>query len=343
MIEIMEQTYRFAAGRALVRPFILFSDAKHHGCSKPLERAIVDFGSDNAFGKVPQKLQEHYGIEIPLSCARDLTLKHAAAFKKLSDESLCDKKSQAKATVISETDGSMVPVVLTKKSKDKKQDGRKNKSVFYREARLTMAHEKGSRSPIFSGTLGNADLAGKHMLHCVQRVGMDGKTKIHCVGDGAAWIASRVDEYLGTNATYLVDFYHVCEYLSAAAKVCAKKSEKAWLRSQKNRLKASQFHKVLDSLFPFIEATNVPDEEAPVRACHRYLKNREDQLDYKSAIDNDLPIGSGEIESAHIYVIQKRLKLAGAFWTEENAENMLALRVSRANKEWELYWQNQAA
>ena len=66
-------------------------------------------------------------------------------------------------------------------------------------------------------------------------------------------------------------------------------------------------------------------------------------MDYKSAIDNDLPIGSGEIESAHIYVIQKRLKLAGAFWAEENAENMLALRVARANKEWELYWQNQAA
>ena len=51
-----------------------------------------------------------------------------------------------------------------------------------------------------------------------------------------------------------------------------------------------------------------------------------------------LPIGSGEIESAHRYVIQIRLKIAGAWWKIENAEKMLALRVMRANGDWEKYW-----
>ncbi|NOQ13881.1 MAG: hypothetical protein GQ583_05275, partial [Methyloprofundus sp.] len=55
-----------------------------------------------------------------------------------------------------------------------------------------------------------------------------------------------------------------------------------------------------------------------------------------------LPIGSGEIESAHRYVIQKRLKLSGAWWKEENIERMLALRVVRANEEWDEYWDNLA-
>ena len=49
-------------------------------------------------------------------------------------------------------------------------------------------------------------------------------------------------------------------------------------------------------------------------------------------------IGSGEIKSAHCYVIQHRLKIAGAWWKIENAEKMLALRVVRANGDWEKYW-----
>ncbi|MFZ1831048.1 MAG: ISKra4 family transposase, partial [Candidatus Competibacteraceae bacterium] len=51
------------------------------------------------------------------------------------------------------------------------------------------------------------------------------------------------------------------------------------------------------------------------------------------------PIGSGEIESAHRYIIQERLKLPGAWWSPEHIETMLALRLNRANREWETYWQ----
>lgn len=54
-------------------------------------------------------------------------------------------------------------------------------------------------------------------------------------------------------------------------------------------------------------------------------------------------LGSGEIESAHRYVIQKRLKLPGAWWLEEHAETMLALRTHRANHDWANYWKKMAA
>ena len=50
-----------------------------------------------------------------------------------------------------------------------------------------------------------------------------------------------------------------------------------------------------------------------------------------------------KIKSIHRYVIQKRLKIAGAWWLEENAENMLALRVNRANNQWDDYWRAKAA
>ncbi len=50
-------------------------------------------------------------------------------------------------------------------------------------------------------------------------------------------------------------------------------------------------------------------------------------------------MGSGEIESAHRYMIQERLKLPGAGWAPHHIKTMLALRLNRANHEWEAYWQ----
>lgn len=48
---------------------------------------------------------------------------------------------------------------------------------------------------------------------------------------------------------------------------------------------------------------------------------------------------SGEIESAHRYIVQQRMKRPGAWWRAHNAEHMLALRLNRANRQWDSYWQ----
>ena len=106
-------------------------------------------------------------------------------------------------------------------------------------------------------------------------------------------------------------------------------------------MKEGNISSVIQALEPYIELASTLDEKAPVRQCHRYISNRLDQFDYKSAIEANLPIGSGEIESAHRYVIQKRLKLSGAWWERSNAQNMLALRVLRENGGWDDYWKPQ--
>ena len=77
---------------------------------------------------------------------------------------------------------------------------------------------------------------------------------------------------------------------------------------------------------------------APIRRCHRYLSHRPQQLNYQRALAHELPIGSGEIESAHRYLVQARLKRPGAWWRETNADHMLALRLNRANRQWHHYW-----
>jgi len=47
------------------------------GFRLPLERVITDFGSDVPFGQIPAKLQEYYGISVPVSSAQAMTQQHA--------------------------------------------------------------------------------------------------------------------------------------------------------------------------------------------------------------------------------------------------------------------------
>jgi hypothetical protein len=234
--------------------------------------------------------------------------------------------------LIGEMDGSMVPVVEVAKDAD---DKRKGKTLVWKEARLCIAHELGSVTPVFGGHFaGGVEESGRQWERCAAKAGFGPGSRLHAVGDGAPWIANQVEARFGTQGAYLVDFFHTCEYLGAAATACAANDGEAWLETQKDRLKANRADAVLEALAPCLEA----DYEGPVADCDRYLRNRLSQLDYKGALEKGLPIGSGEIESAHRYVIQERLKLPGAWWTPANVEAMLALRLNRANREYDDYW-----
>ena len=120
--------------------------------------------------------------------------------------------------------------------------------------------------------------------------------------------------HFGSQGSCLLDFYRVCHYLGGAAHALGAQpaAQQARLTKQKERLKTHSLGSLLNELRAHLEPPQTPDEEAPVRQCHRYLAQRQDQLDYEGAINQGLPIGSGEIESVHRYAVQKRLKLPGA-------------------------------
>jgi hypothetical protein len=113
------------------------------------------------------------------------------------------------------------------------------------------------------------------------------------------------------------------------------------LKKAQQKMKENRWQEVLVELGKYVEAETIADQEAPVRNCRRYIANRKEYLDYQGAIERGLPIGSGEIESGNKSVAQNRLKIAGAWWKAENAEKMLALRVTRANGDWNAYWKQQ--
>lgn len=302
---------------------------------------MTDFGADHGFGQVPKKLQEHYGITIGVSTARTITQGHGARMREQQEGVVWPVSTPGCRQQVGELDGSMVPIVTSATAVG---DKRKHKSLQWQEARLALVHAHGSVTPKFAATFGGSvEESGQALRACAVAAGFGANTQLHGVGDGAPWIAEQFATTFGSQANYLVDFYHVCEYLAEAAPTCAPDAPHVWIETQKARLKNNDAVAVLNQLRTYVEAEKVANDHAPVRACVRYLSNRLPQLNYKEAIEKGLPIGSGEIESAHRYVIQHRLKLPGAWWKADNVKPMLALRIVRANGDWDKYWEQLAA
>ena len=300
---------------------------------------MTDFGADEAFAGAAAKLKEHYGVAVPVSAVRGLTEAHGAAMLAQEPGKQEGPDRPGVPVLIAEMDGSMLPVVETcEREKVASIDGRKTRQVGWKEARLALAHPPGSVTPLFGATLGSVEEAGERLATCARKAGAGTQTKIHGVGDGAAWIIEQMEAQFGSQAQYLIDFYHVCDYLAAAGEVIAGKDPSAWMEEKMDWLKDNRWQEVLEALRPSLELATLADSEAPVHACFRYISNHSRFLDYKGALALGLPTGSGEIESGHRYVFQKRLKIAGGWWKTENLKKMIALRVVRANRGWEDYW-----
>jgi hypothetical protein len=181
----------------------------------PLQRAITDFGADIPFGQIPKKLLEHHGISVPISSAQGMTQTHA---QRVLDTQTLDTEIPIGATVaslITQMDGSMIPIVDTTPDEvaPEKIDRRTTRKLGWKEARLGFARSPEQILPIFGSTLGGVEEAGAQLLHSAIRAGLGADTFVHGVGDGAPWIATQIETLLGEPGRFLLDFYHVCDYL----------------------------------------------------------------------------------------------------------------------------------
>jgi hypothetical protein len=321
------QSYiRVVASRLGVQP---------RGKSRRLQRALTDFGCEQSFAKASQSLREHYGFELGASAVRKATLCHAQRAKerleKQYEEPFRILPAIGQGHVIAEVDGTMICTVEAGPRKSKKPRE-------WKEMRLVAAQGQESASAVYAATFGTVAETGRRWGHCAKQAGWGLNSEIHAVGDGAEWISLQCQEVFGAQGRFLCDFFHVSEYLGAAAPVCKADRPNPWRRTQQKRVRRGAVDKVLEALAEHLEPAGIADEEAPVRAAHRYLTNRLDCLDYPRADRLGLPIGSGLIESGHRHVLQARLKKAGTAWLRNNADEIAHLRVLRANQQWHSMW-----
>jgi len=150
-----------------VRPFVLGAKVSPLGCSRPLQRAIVDFAADQPFAQARAKLEEHYGFAIGKSTIQRITFAHARAMHESSRRELeFPETPGVRKPIVVETDGGMVPIV---EPSGEAKDRRKGKTLSWREAKLSLAHAQGSCTPVYAGSIeGGAEEAGRQ-LFCFTR------------------------------------------------------------------------------------------------------------------------------------------------------------------------------
>ena len=182
-VEVVEQVLRLGRRGVELRPFCQRAGVQHRSYSRPLQRVLTDFGAEASFARAAERVKEHYRIEVPVSAVRKQTLAHGRKMSGLWFK----HPGPAPGQIITEMDGSMVPVMQPGKG----PDGRKGKTLLWREARLCLARGVEQTHGFYGATMGTADIAAGVWRETALQAGLHDKAFVHGVGDGAPWILDR--------------------------------------------------------------------------------------------------------------------------------------------------------
>ncbi|MGH3237966.1 MAG: ISKra4 family transposase, partial [Streptosporangiaceae bacterium] len=131
-------------------------------------------------------------------------------------------------------------------------------------------------------------------------------------------------ERRGVTVTIVIDLIHVLEYCWKAAWSFSGKGEPAageWVADQARKILHGKSAQVAAGIRR--RATTYgysPAERAGAGECARYLDNKEDYLDYATALEKGWPVATGIIEGACRHIVKDRMDITGARWGLEGAE-----------------------
>jgi hypothetical protein len=174
------------------------------------------------------------------------------------------------------------------------------------------------------------------------RGGLSQQTRrVVVLGDGAEWIWNRAAHFVGgpgITVIEIVDIYHAYEHLWALGRALYATPEavSAWVEPLKDVLYTQGASAVLAAL----DAVVPPDAATAdlLRTTRAYFADNAARLDYPRFVAQQLPIGSGAVESLCKSLIEARLKQAGMRWTPAAAQAIATLRAVQASGQWDAFW-----
>lgn len=157
------------------------------------------------------------------------------------------------------------------------------------------------------------------------------------IADGARWIW-RMKDRLCPHAHELLDFYHVMEHAHEAAKESYGENHEIGQRFADcfaEHLLSGELEDAFDLVkehIPYRPRKKMDKWRAEkFESLLNYLESNHGRLNYAYFLKRGWPIGSGAIESAHKFVLQKRMKMSGMKWSTENVQRMATMRALHAS------------
>lgn len=259
-VTVLDCVWRFGA-KSYLRPFLARTGMRPRGKSRRLQRVLVDFGAEHSFRQCSSRVREHYGFEISPTEVRKATLHHARrAAEHLEaqyEQGYRALPRRGPQWIIAEADGTMIATV---ESGLGRRPGM-TRPRQWKQMLLVAAQAQGRAEATYGATFGTVEQAGRRWGHCARAEGWALESTVHVVADGAPWIAHQATEVFGQQGRLLIDFYHVSEYLAAAAPFCQPGGQARahrWRHTQQQRLREGRAPRVLEALAPYREPPPPP-------------------------------------------------------------------------------------
>lgn len=313
-----------------------------------IERALTDFGAEESFANAAKRFEEHYGQEV----GRTSVLRVVEGVAQEADKYVSDRLEKAKAAfeeplasrpgtdrVLVELDGSMVrtgrllPAPEAGRTEVRKLPKR-HREEAWREARVGFARAVDEVERTYVARMDSLDAVAGDLFGAAVDRGLSDATRVFAVADGGNGLREALDAQF-SGLTFLLDRPHLKSHIFQTADARGIEPDKRaqWVADVLGLIDAGDVADVIEGLKGL---TGQGADRA--RQLAGFLSRYQDALGYIDAYNQGLPLGSGEIESAHRYIPQKRLKLPGTWWSTTTVQPMLALRVLRANGWWADFW-----
>ena len=343
--------YLWCPGIDSSKPLIDAMKICHHGRSEAVNRALSDFGIEESFASAAARFKEHYHYEIGQSAAGRSTKNTALQATDYIENKLSDIDSdqlQGNISIekmLAELDGceirtaSFVPVEDSTETTPVYNNGKKAKIIKWRDVRLGFVRPLDSKSKTFVGKMDSYQDVVSQMHSAAVLTGMTPETKIIGVADGGIGLSEELKRQF-PSMQFILDKSHLKDHLYETAEALGinQKDRPGWVEPRVRAISDGNVEAVLKEL----EEENDKNPNKRLKRLIGYINRFYDALDYDNFKSMGYPIGSGEIESAHKSIPQKRLKIPGASWNADSIDPMLALRILRANDWWEDFWNQRA-
>jgi Uncharacterised protein family (UPF0236) len=298
--------------------------------SPKLSSRILDFALHSPFEEAAERWRIHHQTEASENLFRRVTDRAGRRIEEMEiDELQCQLRPEAKSpaeVLVVEMDGSHLPMRGKEVWKEAKL------CVVYRdEHHLPKSDEK--RGAItkarYSATLQPADEFRLHVDKLLKVERAEEAKTVVWLGDGAPMNWNIADE-LCPKAVQVLDWAHAIEHAANCAKKLFGETSpwiKTWTDTVAQRLKTGHIDDIIIEIDQCRRASRGEAKKA-LDDLHRYYTNHRERMRYDRFRSQNLPIGSGVVESAHRHVLQKRMKLAGQHWEPKRAERMARLRAA---------------
>lgn len=328
----------------------------------PLTRSVIS--RELVLRSSYQEAQEglgRAGLEVPISTmlrvglntGQGALLLRDQALERARDEPLPTESFLEGLRVRISLDGGRLRMRYTRYGRGYRpgKNGRRPFDLQWREPRIItidVLDEEGNMErryqPIYEVSLGDADEVFDLLEGLLRRVGIHLAEEVLFVADGAEWIWNRVEQLLVDVGLDLgkvklaLDYYHatghISDALSAVRKLSAKAREQLFGQLRRLLLEPGGAQAVIDRLREFARGRRA----TAINKELQYLEKHLEHMQYDELRAQNLPIGSGVVESAIRRVVNLRFKSASQCWAPYSPEPLLYLRAMCKSGRWDQFF-----